>query len=93
MVIGGDSCPDGHGFKSRRHLLDVHLDILHIDCKNCIVCLKNPKVNEKETGDGPLKQQDKVPRGCERYSLKSTLPNDARTQNRYFPIESGLFNA
>ena len=26
-----------------------------ISCKNCIACLKRPKLNEKEAGDGPLK--------------------------------------
>ena len=25
-----------------------------ICCKNCIVCLKRPKINEKEAGDGPF---------------------------------------
>ena len=24
MVMGGDSCSEGHGFESRRHLLDGH---------------------------------------------------------------------
>ena len=28
-----------------------------ICCKNCIVCLKRPKINEKEAGVGPLKKE------------------------------------
>ena len=24
------------------------MDIFHIDCKNCIVCLQRPKIDEKE---------------------------------------------
>ena len=27
-----------------------------ICCKNCIVCLKRPKINEKEAGVGPFKK-------------------------------------
>ena len=27
-----------------------------ICCKNCIVCLKRQKFNEKEAGDGPIKK-------------------------------------
>ena len=30
VVIGGDSCSEGHGFEFRRHILDGH-DIFHID--------------------------------------------------------------
>ena len=30
-----------------------------ICCKNCIACLKRPKINEKEAGDGPLYQKAK----------------------------------
>ena len=28
-----------------------------ICCKNCIVCLKRPKINEKDAGVGPFKKQ------------------------------------
>ena len=31
VVMGDDSCSKGHGFESRRHKLDGHLDIFHID--------------------------------------------------------------
>ena len=36
---------------SFRHFLTL------ICCKNCIVCLKRPKINEKEAGVGPLKKE------------------------------------
>ena len=51
MVMGDDSCLKGCGFESQCHILDVHLDIFHIAfCKNCIVCLKRPKINKKRPG-------------------------------------------
>ena len=58
VVIGDDSCSKGRGFKSRRCILDGHFFTL-ICCKNCSnVCLKIPKINEKEAGYGPfLKNQ------------------------------------
>ena len=31
MVLGDDSCSKGCGFESRGHILDVHLDLFHID--------------------------------------------------------------
>ena len=43
VVMGDDSCSRGHGFKSQHCILDGH-DIFHIG-KNCIVCLKRPKIN------------------------------------------------
>ena len=46
MVLGDDSCSIGHGFESRCHILDGHFS-------NCIVCLRTPKINEKEAGVGP----------------------------------------
>ena len=53
--MGDDSCSKGCGFKSPRRILDGHFFIL-IYCKNCIVCLKNPKINEEEAGFGPFKK-------------------------------------
>ena len=53
MVMGGDSRSEGCGFESRCHILDGHFFTL-ICCKNCIVCLKRPKINEKEAGVGPF---------------------------------------
>ena len=49
MVMGDDSCSKGYEFKSRHHILDGHFFTL-ICCKNCIVCLKRPKINEKRPG-------------------------------------------
>ena len=51
--MGGDSCSEGHGFKSWHHILDGHF-FTYISYKNCIVCLKRPKINEKEAGVGPF---------------------------------------
>ena len=56
MVMGDDSCLKGHGFESQHHMLDGHFFTL-ICCKNCIVCLKGPKINEKEAGLAHLKKQ------------------------------------
>ena len=53
MVMADDSCLRGHGFKSQRHILDGHFFTL-ICCKNCIACLKRPKINKKEAGVGPF---------------------------------------
>ena len=54
MVMGGDSLSEGYGFKSQHHILDGHDIFTMICCKNCIVCLKRPKTNEKEAGIGPF---------------------------------------
>ena len=52
VVFGDNSCSKGHGFKSQCHILDRHFFTL-ICCKIGIVCLKRPKINEKEAGVGP----------------------------------------
>ena len=52
MVMGDDSCSKGLGFKSQRHILDGHFFTL-ICYKNCIFCLKRPKINGKEAGVSP----------------------------------------
>ena len=50
VVMGDDSCPRGHGFECRHSILDG-LDIFHVYLLlNCIVCLKIPKINEREAG-------------------------------------------
>ena len=54
MVIGDNSCSRGHGFKSQRHILDGLDFFTLICCKNCIVCLKISKINEKEARVGPF---------------------------------------
>ena len=55
MVMGDESLSRGRGFKSRRCILDGLEIFSH--CQNCIdVCLKRPKINEKEAGVGPFKK-------------------------------------
>ena len=51
VVMGDDSCLRGCGFESQRHILDGHFFTIFC-CKNCIVCLKRPKINEKGAGVG-----------------------------------------
>ena len=51
MVMGRDSRFEGHGFESRQRILNGYF-FTYICCKNCIVCLKRLKINEKEAGDG-----------------------------------------
>ena len=58
VVMGGDSRSKGRGIESQRRILDGHFFTL-ICCKNCIVCLKRPKINEKEAGVGPFKKNKK----------------------------------
>ena len=57
LVMGRDSLTQGRGFESWHRILEGH-DIFFtlISCKNCIVCWKRPKINEKEAGDGPFKK-------------------------------------
>ena len=50
MVMGDYTCLRGRGFVN---WMDMTLITL-ICCKNCIVCLKRPKGNEKEDGVGPF---------------------------------------
>ena len=59
MVMGRDLRSGGRGFESRHCILDGHY-FTYICCKNCNVCLKRPKINEKEAGIGPfLKKLEK----------------------------------
>ena len=55
MVMGDDSCSRDCGFESQRRILDGHFFAL-ICCKNCIVCVKSSKINEKEAEVGPFKK-------------------------------------
>ena len=51
VVLEGDSRSKGHGFESRRRILDGHDIFSHwFVVKSCIVCLKRPKINEKRPG-------------------------------------------
>ena len=52
MVMGRDSRSEGRGFESRHRILDGHF-FTYICCKIFNdVCLKRPKINEKEAGVG-----------------------------------------
>ena len=53
VVKDDNSCSRGCGFESQRRPLDGHFFIL-ICSRNCNVCLKRPKINEKEGWVGPL---------------------------------------
>ena len=60
VVMGRDSHTEGRGFESRHHILDGHF-FTYFCCKNCNdVCLKRPKINEKEAGVGPFFKNAKV---------------------------------
>ena len=53
VVMGRGLHTEGRGFESQHHILDGHFS--HIYCKNCNdVCLKRPKINEKEAEVGPF---------------------------------------
>ena len=49
-VMGDNWSSRGPGLKSCCRILDKH----DIFCKNCIVCFKRPKINEKEARVGPF---------------------------------------
>ena len=49
--MGRDSRSEGRGIESRHCILDGHFFTY---CKNCDVCLKRPKINEKEAGVSPF---------------------------------------
>ena len=54
MVMGGDSCSKGCGFKSQHCILDGHF-FTYICSKNCNdVCLKRPKTNNKRDRGLPI---------------------------------------
>ena len=55
MVMGKNSRFKGRGFESRHHILDGHFSHIFV-VKICNVCLKRPKINEKEAGVGPFKK-------------------------------------
>ena len=53
VALGRGSHSEGRGFESQHRILDGHF-FTYICCKNCNVCLKRPKINEKEAGVGPF---------------------------------------
>ena len=46
VAMGGDSCSKGCGFESWHRILDEHFSHIFVVKNN--VCLKRPKINEKE---------------------------------------------
>ena len=78
MVMGRDSRSKGHGFKSRHCILNGHF-FTYICSKNCNVCLKRPKNNEKEAVVGPFKkpfeQQQVVSMCCQWSSGGTHIPD------------------
>ena len=48
MVMGGDSCLEGRGFKSQHRILDQYFFTY-------TYLFEKTKINEKEAGDGPFK--------------------------------------
>ena len=53
MVMGGDSCSKGRGFKYWHHIVDGLFT--NICCKNCNeVCMKRPKINCKRGRGWPI---------------------------------------
>ena len=56
------------------------MDIFHIDLSiNCIVCLKRPKINEKETGFGPLKKSNLLARLKRDETIENSCQKVERT--------------
>ena len=83
VVMGGDSRYKGHGFESRRRILDGHDIFTLICCKNCIVCLKRTKINEKEAVVGTFFKntiQNSSPR--KRLHKQLTSPFEVQTPIR-----------
>ena len=56
VVMGGDSCFKGRGFKSQHCGLDGHFSHLFV-LKIVMFCSKRPKINEKEATDCQFKNE------------------------------------
>ena len=55
MVMGGDSSSKVVGSNpGAGYWMDMTFFFTLICCKNCIVCLKRPKINKKEADVGPF---------------------------------------
>ena len=52
MVMRGDSCSEGRGFKSPHCKLDGHFS--HLFVVKIVMLFEKTKINEKEAGDGPF---------------------------------------
>ena len=55
VVMGGDSCSNGHEFEYIHWIVDVHF--LHIFVVKNVCVFEKLKLNEKEAGVGPFKKE------------------------------------
>ena len=78
VVLEGHSCSKGCGFKSRYNILDGHFFTLFL-CKNCIVCLKRPKIIKKRGQGWPIFWQSK-------FLIKQVFENSSKSQQIFFYI-------
>ena len=76
----------GCGFESWCRRMDMKFFTL-ICCKNCIVCLKRPKINGKEAGVGPFFKKDSKLLSPDIILLKTSL-----STTRYSVLTSFLFS-
>ena len=79
MVKGRETRSKGRGFKSQHHLLNGHF-FTYICCKNCNVCLKRSKINEKEAGVGPFlkKLEDHLYKGLFDTTTSGAVEKDVK---------------
>ena len=54
VVMGGDSCSEGHGFESQRRILDGHDIFSHIFVVKIVVFVWKDENKWKEGEDGPF---------------------------------------
>ena len=54
MVMGGDSCSEGCGFESQRHILDGHDIFSHIFVVKNVMFVWKDENKQKEAGDCPF---------------------------------------
>ena len=97
MVMGDDSWLKGHGFESSTLYWTELTFLTLICCKNCIdVCLKRPKINEKDSGIGPFFKKNWIVRilpNANKICLKLQSFGDFQAQisnKTYFYVPYGL---
>ena len=57
VVMGGDSCSEGCGFKSHHHVLDGYFSHLFVVKFYCL--FQMTKINDTEAGDGPFFENER----------------------------------
>ena len=62
MVMGRDSCSEGHGFESRHCILDGHNIFSHKFVVRVVMFVWRMKINEKESEDVPFEKNFKYER-------------------------------